>query len=715
MTFRLADLPRGITDQILSFKGLSPSVLLLWMTGDSRLHHALATGLTTIDLVNKNRFVFCRFPTILKNLRALRELSLDRDHHALPCSTSIRDTIRNLSPTLIKIKIRVRCAGRHFATSSTPTLPSSTTDSCYGYSESSTTPIWTVRTAFPLLESLKLDEEFAFSPSDLLDLPDSLTCLSTVLSGFQYSSTNEEDHASIGAEFAINLPRSLTILKSSNVYGNGLRTDHYKHLPPHLVEFYNIPPSNDLGIAPPPEDVLALPRSLTKVSSEALPLSPPSTDLLHFPPNLKSVQVLSSYSFIAGSYVGTTIEADMGHIFPRLETLSGNCILSHSSLRSMPSTITSMYIRLDLNGITANDWPKSLTKLEIDPLFVTAPFQVLPANLQHLVIDFQNGDEEIGPKELALLPKSLLSLKCTCKDVNEVHQLDLPPNLDLPPKLTKLDLAIVFDNTTVHLYSGKETVFNRLNNRQLTSVPHRPKLVQCFPFASVPKSVTRLVVPCSLPASQLKHLPRRLKVLAAGLIFEDADFDPSAMRDKEALAEIRSIGRDEGIFLKNDSKTFSDAPSMMIALLPRTLESLEMYLGHLGRLKSSDWFEELPPRIHKLSLWQGAIDPDFLFKAPLQHIKELNIRLRAPTDDHIKALPRARGEIKIKDGSKLTFMAAVYWPHNDSSCSEVGWIHDMLNELSTRRHYSASEEDPTILRKLFGTDANDFAFLLSLK
>lgn len=713
VTFPLLDFPREIIDRILSFKALSPCALLLWMTGDSRIHHALATGLTTIDLVNKDDQAFCRFPTILRNLRALRDLTVHRGNCSLPCMRGIQETIRNLSPTLIRIKIRVLGVGRLFATSHVSTDNVSTKTTMEGITFDVSTPSnqWTMKSAFPILESLDLDRAFAFSPEDLLDLPSSLTSLSTHLSGSgNGANDSEEDALATRARFVLNLPRSLAILKGGiRKNGGGILSEHYKHLPPRLIEFHNVCPNPGRWITATPEELLTLPQSLTQVSSETFPISPTVNDFAHFPPNLKTV----SFTGYQSNGEHLTLDMDVKRQFPQLESLRGSGLLSHYSFRSMPSTLTSMSVKLDLEGIKTSDWPKSLTRLEIEPINIS-PLDALPATLLHLAIDFDDIEQGIKVNTLASLPKSLLSLRCPCADMND--------EIVLPPKLTELVLGYCGTDGAMTMveapFSDSDEAeddevqsFNIQSHSDLSMMRHRPTLIRCFPFDRIPKSVTKLELECGLPASQVKFLPRRLKSLKITSLFEDDAFDILATCETDTLDEIRSIGRAEGILLEENCRTPPDAHSMMIALLPRTLRTFECFVAASSYVGSLEWYQELPPRIENLVFVESFVYADFVYKAPLQHIKELSIILHGAKDDHIRALPRRTSFVYFEDEPDLTKMAAAYWPHAASSQTNTQRLNRMLRVLRMKRLKHADDEDSTQLRKLYGTDAEYFAFL----
>ena len=716
MAFPLVDLPKETIDHILSFRGLSPSVLLLWMTGDSRVHHALATGLSSIDLVNKNELVFCRFPKLLQNLRALRSLSVDRKSFSVPCMSGVRDTIRHLSPTLRKIKICVSGAGRFFATSSTQSVTSPPNEAEATHNGSSTTPLWTVKDAFPFLESLKLDSMFAFSASDLLDLPTSLMTLHTCLGGCGGAPGANESLDVVRADFARNLPQSLTELKAK---GYGILLPEYEHLPPLLTRFTNVgyiyaPKSKII------EEIGKMPRSLT-VGYDSLPKFPTIDQLAVYPPKLTSLDLRGLLSDSNDGKVGS--DFDMGAIFSELKEIRSGfkgdgtgLIVTPKTLLSMPLTITTMKVRLNLATIHVDDWPKSLTKLEINPVVYPLLTEALPRTLKHLAIYGFAGMRNNGldTETIASLPRSLLSLDSLCENVTD--------DVDFPPNLTRLSLRRTADAwcAVEHEDSGEipneawsewpGQTFDVDQASHLSLINPRPKLIRSFPFEKIPKSVVELQLGCSIPASKLKLLPRHLTLLTAISIFEDADFDPSSAEEVDALREIRAADDTGDVSSKTDLSASFDNTAAMVARLPRNIKHLNIHSEAFNKNASNDWYRVLPQRIEKLFLF-GDLEGEFVHQAPLQHIKYITITLKQPKDEDIRALPRTPSFIETSDGSQLTHMAAAYWPPIKTTRTEDFRVTEWLSALMQKRRAHAGDEDPTELRKLYGTDPEGFEFL----
>ena len=722
MTFPLADLPKEIIDQILSFKGLSPSVLLLWMTGDPCIHRSLATGLTSIELVNKQEFVFCRFPKILQNLRALRDLCVDRNSYGIPCMSGVRETIRNLSPTLRSIEIRVLGAGRFFATSSAQDVISSSNGAESSYTGSPTTPLWTVKSAFPLLESLIVDYKFAFNASDLLDLPEGLTTLHTRLSGYDDDllsiETSVKDIKAVRRAFVRNLPRSLTHLGSEEV---GICVSDYEHLPPLLTLFFNVSECNDPD-SMSAKHIAKLPRSLT-AEYDTLPNRPTLKQLAAYPPNLCSVRLIGLESDSEDGMVGSDLDIDA--MFPKLEVIRAGyfgIIVTPKTLLSMPLTLVSMDVRLNLEDIKASDWPRSLTELAIDPIVYPPRFDALPRDtLKHLSVGPTDTRSSLGTASFALLPRSLLSLSCRCEN--------LTSDVDFPPNLTKLTLEQGQQSMTVVEHedffetefpyedeygvmeaSTRIEPFDIDRESHLPHLKSRPKLVKCLPFEKIPASVQTLIIQCSIPASKLKSLPRHLTSLSARAIFEDEEFDPSSASEVEALREIREADDAGDVSSKDYLSLSSDNTAAMVARLPRNINFMCISIVAFDKKASNDWYRAIPSRIETLIL-SGSVEGEFVHQAPLQHIKSLAITLRQPKDEDIKALPRKSTSIEIIDGSLLTHMAAAYWPHIASPWSDYFQSTEWLSRLWKKRRDHAGNEDPTELRKLYGTDPKDFEFL----
>lgn len=684
---------------------MSPCALLLWMSGDSRIQHALATGLTTIDLWNPNELAFCLFPKLLQNLRALRTLKVDRIGYPLPCMNDIRETVRNLSPTLREIKICAEGVGRFFATSSAPSSSCIVGMDDSKCASASTAPLWRMKTAFPLLESLKLDSVFAFTPEDLLDLPESLTTLNTRMSGFDDTIGSHTLELEVAAKFTCNLPRNLTTLKASGI---GVHPSHYIHLPPTLTYFQNtMPLGNRLSTSLTTEEIATLPRTLERHIG-VLPNFLSSTELAHLPRSLKNLTLRK----FKDDTDRKGLQVDFGRLFPQLKSLNGNILCTSYILRYMPLTLVSLSARIDLDSIQVGDWPQSLTKLNIEPINFSPKLQLLPPTIKILKITTHSNSRGIESSQFAFIPPSVLSLSCDCKKIEDT--------VLFPPNLTRLRLGRIYRYKT---WTGVDCgairpredsdlqEFDLNNNEHLEAMKPRPKLTRCFPFEKIPKSVSELNLECAIPASQLKYLPRRLKLLCVVAIFEDDAFDPLATCENDALAEIRSVGRTEGILLEEDSRPPPDATAMMIALLPRTLRTLDIFVSAFSNDPSTEWCRELPPRIQTMSLSGSSLHPDFVFKAPLQHIHQLDVSLKYATDDHIKALPRKTSFITIEAQSKLTHMAAAYLPHYLACLDSYSFGYA---QLSNERRKHAQDQDPSVLRALYGTNKEDFEFLRNL-
>lgn len=691
METSLASLTSNILDAILSLDGMSSCALRLWMSGSSNLRYKLATGLTRIHLANPQRFSTNRWPSILANLRALRELSIDRDYYTLLRHNQIGSEVQKLSPTLRKLKLRI-LESRNILT---PSVHSQLEALSINKSEAKEgelrKTLWTFKAAFPHLESLDLHSKEKWLERDFELLPPSLTHLNL---------RHLPKVTDIG-KFASLIPRQLLSLNVANYV---LNASFWVNLPPNLTALKVECALRDHDGVSYADIAKGLPRTLTSITLPFGHFSPAELALL--PPSLTEIDTYERTSSSSASE--TTLDLDVGRHFPNLRAFHTS-VLSPTLLRSLPSGITSIQAHVNDDTIKPEHWPSSLVSLEIRDAASNFSLSILPPGLTEFAILYEF---ELDLASVSLLPRSLRTLEC--------HNGLLRDKADFPPTLTTLSFArcenalsrwLVFEEAAVARPSMPEEDEEAAEDREpdLESAAYREtlngrKVLRCFPFHCLPQSLTELKAELFLPASKLKHLPRRLKLLNIDDIFEDADFHPDSAEELDAMRSIFDVGRREG-FEENFDWTQLKQASILL-LLPRTLKSLSLW-GDATNARV-DW-SHLPPRL--LSIWlhpQKGLPADFIYQTPLKHTARLHVQVDRPTDEHIKAIPRhlAGLRIDVTDDSLLTRKASLFYPAGPvlygELCNER--LDGIYQELNTKRKQHAQDDDPSLYLRLISCD-----------
>lgn len=675
----------GFCDHILGLRGMSPTAINLWMSGNSLIRRRL-TSLTLVELVNHREFAICGFPRFLESLHSLRSLTIDRGGNILLWPEKTKDSLQRLNPGLTELKLFVRDS-RALISLVAPTEAAFIDSSPSYESIASSSTLERILPAFPYLDSLALDSHSFFRMEELCKLPPCLTSLSVGLAlpkGFDESNARAYFEA---------LPRNLARLEVQR-YFPGNHGELLSSLPPHLIE---------LGVPSPFSKTLSateldlLPKTLTRAyccsdGSQAL-ANIRMSSLASLPRGMTSISSASArdsdeeYGF------------DFGRMFPQLRSIGRSTFeftCTPSSLRSLPTTTTSMIASLPHEHFERSDWPESLTKLSVTDPFVD--FDCLPSTLKYLTYR--------GPVRslfschhlksvFGRLPDGLTSLTFT--DAN----FEIDSNMAFPPGLTHLSMDGIFLQTQVEylpLEDITETHSARKTDSQTSSAYQGPavsaKVIKCFPFALLPQSITALYLETSIPASMLGFLPRRLSRLSVGVIFQDAHYNAHEAIDSAAVSQVWEAGgyTNPSLFESLSSPSRSDY-ALLIATLPRTLEMLTFDVS-CDVPRPAGWFKYLPPYLTHLEIG-NTISEDFVYEAPISGLKQLRACLERPTDEHILALPRRLvGHLKVSNIEHLTPKSAIYWPRH------LGWAvrgeaaqwHEKLDDLR-KRHMTDS--DPT--------------------
>lgn len=692
----LASLSSAILGAILSYNGTSSAALRLWISGSRALQSRLAAGITRIKLVNATRHNTNRWPSILADLRTLRELTIDRDMKTLMYHTQWPYEVQKLPPTLRKLRLCIRDSKRVLSPAPS-TTPHETADpnqaSCEHVS-------WTFKNAFPQLESLELHvAKGHLTAHDFSLLPPTITHLAIQNVPFT-------DCESLMSQ----LPPQLLSLKVVTVDLEDPDASFWTRLPPNLTalkiygaiafngdvdaeeEEYNRSKLQQCA-----EIAEKLPRSLTHITTSFHEFMPSLLTLL--PPSLTELETQDPYD---SEHQGPLDVKTVQH-FPNLKTLKTG-ELPLALLRALPSGIKHIRCCTNDSSITPEDWPKSLETLEIRKADTSFPLSILP----HYLTSFQAVDNfKLDMALVSLLPRTLRSLTCDLCIMRD--EADFPPNLtylslggtndtpswlELEPEAD--DEAINDDDESVAIDYESATYHASLNGR---------KVVKCFPFHCLPQSLVDFNVELFLPASKLKYLPRCLSNLAVEDIFEDADFDGESAAEMEAMRSIFEMGAREGVREKIDW-TFLKQASIP-ALIPRTLRRLA-FAGNAIAYKA-DW-SLIPPRIEKLWLGlQKGMPAHWISQLPLDYATELRLTLDQPTDEHIKSIPRHINRVRVLacDESQLTRKAAIFTPpgsvyHGCLFNYELDWLYAELE--AKRIELATQDNDRSLYLRLISGD-----------
>lgn len=613
----LTSLTPDLLDRILAFGCVSYASLPLWLCGSKALQRTLASGVTKVVLVNTRPLSICRVPRYLEELPHLRELKVHRKsgHVLYPLEAS--KTIQRLNPGLQSL--RLDFAGSHQVLAEQP----------HDQSHGSTEQQWTLKSAFPLLHTLELLSKRDWTVTELESLPPHLTSLST-------GCPDDQDKYKV---FMRALPHSLVeLFLPESPY---LPMKELLELVPHqswqvLAVNRSAEPSVYWNTHNEPEEPYTLPPTLTTTDGFETPLNPSVAFVNALPSSLTTYSKLTAHllSHSFGHLTSLTSLGLSGHSAPHMDA---------ATIRTLPPCLKKVSMVAQLENLSMADWPRDLVHLKLTVTERHFPVEILPPGLTYLYVQMKRAT--VPMRSIALLPRTLTYLHLDCTEMTE--KVDFPPNLRTlnllyggilkEPKWVDIE---PFDSFIAH-----RRPFDISDPLHILEMPVRPKVTTCFPFHKLPKSITSLQLPCMIPASQLKHLPPRLKRLSVTDILEDADFDSTSAENVVCMHEVFCIGRTdaEGV----DKSWFDLSPEASLeaspaSLLPRSLTSLDFFSGCFAA--SVDWCR-IPPSLTKLRLGVPfvpchPISMDFLFTAPLSELIKLSLTAKAFTDAHVKALPR---------------------------------------------------------------------------
>lgn len=558
----LRSLDPDIIGVILSFWAIHNASLQLWLTGDKPLQRKIASGATTIHLFNTKPKPFGRVPLYLLELRRLREIYLDRRGHELLHLETDLPTLKLLPQGLVTLQLNVKGATRLLFPVSDSTSPSD-----------DLADAWSIKTAFPVLESLHLSydpREIQWTASMFSQLPDSLTSLQPIYQSkkSKFVPLFEALPSNIRIiqvfDIPIKIHKFLALIASKELTEVSTETDTYNTVDePHHIKLLprtltSLQCGNYVSCSLSQEAIAALPPSLTEI-----------IDLMH---SDKSETLLLEH-------------------LPRLTRLEASQSASlrcpPETIKRLPRSIRTLSMVGDINELSKSDWPPHLSYLDLSTLSPSYHdyFDCFPSGLTKLLM--HDPKYPIPLSAVSLLPRTLRTLRIVIGNLDPTD--DQPV---FPPHLEYLNISGDGIVSLVAIRSLEEDLvflLDQSNIRRLLAQPSPPKVVHCFPFHTIPRCTESLYIMCPIPASQLVHLPPRISTLWCLDVFEDTDFNPQDPQHLTRMAELYEIGSSQGIV---SPASHVSLPASTNSLMPRTLTSLTIAGDQIWN--NADW-SRLPP------------------------------------------------------------------------------------------------------------------------
>ena len=648
---RLASLDIQALGAILSFCDSTVATFNLWLTGNKLLQHKIASVTTAVRLENMKEVAFCQLPLFLKELRHLRKLHLNRNGHHLVHLFTSKSVIQSLPSTLVALQLNFKGATRLLFPKANVTTRNGTKSA-----------VWDIKTAFPILETLQLSynpEEIEWTSSMYSHLPDTLTSLKPI-----YQDDEDEFIALIES-----LPSNIRKLE---VFGSPIELSEFLALisSRELIEL-----EGDLvDLVEDPQDIKLLPRTLTSIRCGQI-VSPFLTQeaISALPPSLTELMDLEQED------EAPLIFDHLPHLTRLESTAAASIDFSPESIKRLPRTVRTLSMAGDIDKIPKSDWPPHLTHLDLTTFTESFEnyFDLLPSGLTYLFI--QDAEFAMPMSSISLLPRTLRRIRIVVGEIDFENR-----NIDFPPNLEYLDVS---------QQDGDWIVTKPPNKRR-----KHPLVVSCFPFHTIPQTVELLYWACSIPASQLIHLPPRLKTLWCSSVFVDADFNPKDACHLSRMTELFTIGASQGI---ESPASHVSLPASINSLLPRTLTSLSVLDGAIWA--NCDW-SRLPPHLETLECNDSELQMPAtrLLSAPLTHLKALRMLLSDFTDDLVPLMPNSLTSFSYREPlSDLTLACVPYLPYNLSSESLATPLRMAFEKLCEKRTKAIESSPKKRSPKLF--------------
>ena len=626
------------------------------------MHHRISQNLTAVTLKNRQKFSLNRLPAFLVHLGSLRELVIDRNHKGL--FYPLNSIIQGLPACLQRLELRFKNSQKLIeSTASVATLHPS--DLASGNANVVSPSQWTLKSAFPKLETLYFTSDADRPFDEFSALPETLTSLSLPF-------PDKSDRISA---FSSMIPRQLLHLELQGA--NNLTLEFLDHLPPHLTSLAGFLPSERLnGRSERQAQLLSrLPRLLTQ-------FSPPlenfySSSLQSLPPSITTLAVHDPLLDVA-----------LNAQFPFLREVLFRSVTSYT-VKMLPHTVHTMQIALiNFSDESPIVWPPHLTTLWTPS--VAGHIKALPTTLRTLVL-------QVSFKPIVdfavILPTltNLTSLKCPSSS----------NIIDFPPRLTSLE----FIGGDPWLELNPSAGFHSYRSYNLNG----KVVAKGFPLEKLPPCITSFQAEIRLYASQLKHFPLAIRNLKLQEIFEDADFNPLNSVEISRTLENFALGRKLGLRERFD---WNGEKTSITALLPRNLGTLEC-TDCQSLVEVADW-KLLPPALTSICLGSlvGLSASNFRL-LPIERLSSLRLSVAGLEDDDIKMLPRnITGYLSLED-FRLTTKAALFTPLDmelflvdPNSEKEFQNVTNKMVDFRDALEARCAENDPTYLIKALSMQEN---------
>ena len=671
--FLLSSLPQNLIDTIMDFD-MSPSVIKLWISGDRMMQHKISTGVTKIKLIDRRLVTSGRFPKFITELRSLRYLTIDRDGYAMPYYRDIPKLIRCLPSTLKKLKILVKDSVLCIYPPTPKGTSGSSSHSLVYVASVTTLHDWTFARAFPQLETLELDfnrrdypKHRSWDHGDFSLLPPSLTSLTIPPGPFH----------DIDEAFASSMPRQLQVLKIRLT--PFLSASAWSQLPPHLTRL-------DMALDPKSFWHIGHLTSLTHLEPG---FGVQNLELADLPHGLTSLDTTWFDSF-----------DDNAHLLKNFTNLKHIKFHKPSpeQMRFVPPSVHSFrqVHHSASHGGFADLWPPSLTKLYAGSYGNDYP----PSHFPSKGLVSLDLSRIIGSTTLATFPHTLRSLN--------LQSLSIPDNQELifPPHLTSL--TWYKGDFQLEVTDESTGVLCNLTDRELLASLNGKKAFRCFSFLKLPRSLLYLRFYSIIPASQLKHLPPRLKQLTARDIFVDVDFVPDDALEMSAMQAVFKIGADEGIWSDCESACFDWTQlkrASIATLLPRTLTGIQLD-GDAFNASKPEW-SMIPPHLTDFIYKPIAgIPAHFLGEIPMKRMKVLRIIVDGAEEQHLKLIPRYIHEARIQiiNSPNLPITALKCIPATFLDFSLGHYLQGATNKLLELQRTHIDDDNPSYYLRLLQPD-----------
>jgi hypothetical protein len=527
----LTSLPVELLDRTLQFDS-SHHVIDLWKCGDMRLNFLLANGgVTKVELKDTSATSPSRWPRLLKHLRKLRFLSVERSEGRLDQVQNIRRELMQLPSSLEVLKVKCKDADEAFQEERhlealLPVLFESSYSSREElrldpeYQQACSKPrMWSLAEKFPRLRSLHVacNRLLSRPQFDICGLPDSLTSLKLVCCPeWKLRDASE-------------LPRGLLKLKLSD------RLDLCgKHamstLPPGLTSLFGfvVNTEHNLVLTGGAESKLAwvsqLPKSLTRLEGWVPWQSP--LKALYPPPSLLEFKLPHTDTDFTPEWMRERLPPNL----TQLQMSATQREVSEAHLRAIPRSVTNLVL-LELFV-----FPEDATTLPIRLTTLTLPrrmrltfdqISLLPRSLTALSLamtSFLLGDHSFEdlPRGLRTLEVYDGAVVAFCSQNPISSRL---PQLALPPSLLELrGFSAIF--ALGDFESGTEAIIRQLPSGLqalnlhlvvVTPIQFDTEVLPVNPFThySLYKLAIGRTVPLDLfwPAGAVAALPRHLRTI----------------------------------------------------------------------------------------------------------------------------------------------------------------------------------------------------------